>query len=84
MQFRYNWDNKTVSWFSNRNDSWKKWNINRDNSFADGQPLIPNTAEAAFVAAYNMRFFDDTEGYSPALKKKRRVIDETFYERLGI
>lgn len=69
---------------SDRTSSWKDWDINRDNSFADGQPLIPNTAEAAFVAAYNMRFFDDTEGYSPALKRSHRVIDEEFYERLGI
>lgn len=82
--FRYNWDDKTIAWHSHRDDTWIEWDINRDNSYADGWPLIPCTAEAAFVAAYNMRFFDDTEGYSPALKKTRRVIEESFYERLGI
>ncbi len=82
--FRYDWDDKTIAWYSMRNDTWKEWDINRDNSYADGEPLIPCTAEAAFVAAYNMRFFDDTEGYSPRLKKTFRVIKESFYERLGI
>ncbi len=84
MQFRYDWDDKTVWWYSSRNGAWKKWDINRDNSHADGQPLIPNSAEVAFIAAYNMRFYDDTEGYSPVLKGYRRVISEEFYERLGI
>ncbi|MBR5163483.1 MAG: hypothetical protein IKW79_05625 [Schwartzia sp.] len=83
-QFRYNWDQKVVYWYSRRDDSWKMWDINRNNSRAEGNPGIPNTAEVAFVSAYNMRFFDDTEGYNPSLKKKLRVIREEFYERLGI
>ncbi len=82
MVFRYNWDMKTVSY--QRSGRWSEWDINRDYSHADGDPMIPNTAEAAFVAAYNMRFFDKKMGYSPALKCERRVISESLYEALGI
>ena len=63
------------------------WDINRENSHADGNPLIPNAAEVAFVSAYNMRFFDDTEGSFISMNNKMhrvRVIKEEFYARLGI
>jgi hypothetical protein len=46
--------------------------------------MIPNTAEVAFVSAYNMKFFGDKTGYSPVLKKQRRVIDDSLYRALGI
>ena len=42
----------------------------------DGDPMVPFTAEVAFVSAYNMKFFSDKLGYSPVLKKHQRVIDE--------
>ncbi len=84
MLFRYNWDDKSISVYSKRQETWKKWDINRDNTHADGEPFIPCTAEAAFAAAYGIRFFDDTEGYSPVLRRTRRVIPESFYERMGI
>ena len=88
FQFRYNLDQKVVYRYSNRDDSWKEWDINRQHSRADGNPLIPYTAETAFVTAYNMRFFDDTEGCfitRPLNKTMRvRVIKEEFYSRLGI
>lgn len=82
--FRYDWDSKTIWRYDERTGKWNLWDIDRDHSHADGLPLIPYTAEAAFVAAYNTRFFDDTTGYSPKREKYFRVIDESFYDRLGI
>jgi len=80
--FRYNWEKKSVSYLAH--NGWKDWNIQYDYSHAEGNPFIPLTAEVAFVTAYNMRFYDDTLGYSPVLKKNRRVIEESFYSVLGI
>ena len=82
LYFRYNWDRKAISYQTK--NGWMDWNINRDYSHADGYPLFPRAAEVAFVSAYNMRFFNDTMGYSPVLKEHRRVISEDFYRRLGI
>ena len=82
--FRYHLNSKTIWHYSERLNKWVLWDIDRDNTRADGQPLIPYTAEAAFAAAYDMRFFDDTEGYSPSRRQYSRVIDESFYNRLGI
>ncbi len=85
LHFRYYWGSKSVSfrWHS-WGDGWRDWDINRDNSHAEGEPLIPYTAEVAFVSAYNIRFFDGKTGYSPVLKGHRRVIDESLYRVLGI
>ena len=82
LRFRYNWDRKSIAYI--RRDYWQDWDINRDCSHADGNPLVPNAAEVAFVSAYNMRFFGDKTGYSPVLKRQRRVIDESLYQALGI
>ena len=82
VRFRYDWDKKIVSY--ERGNKWLDWDINHDYSHAEGAPFIPNAAEVAFVAAYNMRFFDQTMGYSPVLKRKVRVIDEELYRALGI
>ncbi|MBO6179956.1 MAG: hypothetical protein J6O04_12350 [Selenomonadaceae bacterium] len=82
LRFCYNWDRKSVAY--NWGDNWQDWDINRDYSHAEGEPLIPNAAEVAFVSAYNMRFFDDITGYSPILKRQRRIIDESLYRALGI
>ena len=82
LRFRYNWDRKSVAY--NWGDSWQDWDINRDYSHAEGEPLIPNAAEVAFVSAYNMRFFGDKTGYSPVLKRQRRVVDDSLYRALGI
>ena len=81
--FRYNWNRKSVS-YQRYDGTWHDWDINRFNCHADGQPLIPNTAETAFVAAYNMRFYNETMGYNPVLKESYRVIGEEFYRTLGI
>ena len=83
LSFRYNWDRKSVS-RQHYDGTWADWNINRDNSHADGNPLVPNTAEVAFVSAYKMRFYNTTMGYSPTLKRYFRVISEDFYRTLGI
>lgn len=82
LQFRYDWDRKSVAY--NRGDIWQDWDTNRDYSHAEGEPLIPNVAEVAFVSAYNMRFFGDKTGYSPVLKQHRRIIDGSLYQALGI
>ena len=82
LRFRYNWDRKSVAYI--RGGNWQDWDINHDYSHAEGEPLIPNAAEVAFVSAYNMRFFGDKTGYSPVLKRQRRVIDENLYRALGI
>ena len=82
LYFRYNWDRKAIAYQTK--NGWVDWNINRDYSHADGDPLIPLAAETAFVSAYNMRFYNDTVGYSPALKQQHRVIEENFYRTLGI
>ncbi len=82
LRFRYNWDRKSIAYI--RKDCWRDWNINRDYCHADGNPLIPNAAEVAFVSAYNMQFFGDKTGYSPVLKRQRRVIGESLYRALGI
>ncbi len=81
--FRYNWNNKFIS-FLNRNGVWRDWNINKDNSHADGDPLVPHAAEVAFVSAYNIKFFGNKKGYSPILKKEYRVISDEFYRTLGV
>ena len=82
LRFRYNWNRKSVAYASKNN--WQDWDINRDYSHAEGEPMIPNAAEVAFVSAYNMKFFGDKTGYSPVLKQQRRVIDENLYRALGI
>ena len=82
LRFRYNWDRKSIAY--NRGDSWLEWDINHGYSHTEGEPLIPNAAEVAFVSAYNMRFFGDKTGYSPILKRQRRIIDESLYRALGI
>ena len=76
-QFRYNWNRKSIAYFGN--GSWINYDIYRDHSAAEGNPLIPYTAEAAFVSAYNIRFFGNTRGYG-----NYRVIDEDFYGRLNV
>lgn len=82
LRFRYNWDRRTVAY--ERGGRWHDWDVNRDYSHAEGDPLIPRAAEAAFVSAYNTRFFGDKTGYSPVLKRERRVIDEGLYRALGL
>ncbi len=82
--FRYDWNSKSIFFYSDYQNSWISWDINRDYSHADGDPLIPYTAETAFIAAYQMRFFGDTMGYRPVLKKYQRVIREDFYRQFGI
>lgn len=54
------------------------------NGNADGAPMIPYTAEVAFVSAYDVRFFDNKMGCSPSMEQCRRVIDGTLYNSLGI
>ena len=82
LKFRYNWDRKVISY--QRGENWLDRDINHDYCHADGDPMVPFTAEVAFVSAYNMKFFADKLGYSPVLKKHQRVIDEQLYLRLGI
>lgn len=77
LYFRYNWDTKTV--FNRQDGIWKVWDINRNYSHAEGQPLIPNAAEVAFVYAYNLKFFGSVTGANGY-----RVIDESLYDALGI
>ena len=82
LRFRYHWGRKSIAYqFGNQ---WQDWDINRDYSHAEGDPMIPNTAEVAFVSAYSMKFFDDKTGYSPVLKRQRRIIDDSLYRALGI
>ncbi len=82
LRFRYNWNSKIISYI--RNGQWYDWDFRRDYSHAEGYPRIPYTAEVAFVSAYNMRFLNNKQYYSPSLKKYYRVIDEDLYSRLGI
>ena len=82
LRFRYHWGRKSIAYQFGQ--QWQDWDINRDYSHAEGDPMIPNTAEVAFVSAYNMKFFGDKTGYSPVLKKQRRVIDDSLYRALGI
>ena len=82
VHFRYNWGRKSIAYQFGQ--QWQDWDINRDYSHAEGDPMIPNTAEVAFVSAYNMKFFGDKTGYSPVLKQQRRVIDDSLYRALGI
>ncbi len=78
MKFRYNYDTKKL-WLLDSAGGWKYWNIYQAHSTAEGFPLVPYSAEAAFVAAYNMRFFGNTTGYGG-----NRVIAEDFYRALGV
>lgn len=82
VRFRYHWGRKSIA-YQSRNQ-WQDWDINRDYSHAEGAPMIPNTAEVAFVSAYNMKFFGDKTGYSPVLKRQRRIINDSLYRALGI
>ncbi len=63
ITFRYNWDTKTI-FTQNEKGIWKNWDINHSYSHAEGNPLIPNAAEVAFFAAYNMKFFGDMRNSS--------------------
>lgn len=77
LYFRYNWDTRTV--FNRQDKIWKVWDVNRNYSHAEGNPLIPYAAEVTFVHAYNLKFFGNmtnSNGY--------RVIDESLYDALGI
>ncbi len=76
--FRYNWNRKQVSYL-HRDGIWRDWDINENHCHADGDPLVPNSAEAAFVAAYNMRFYNNIKDHDG-----HRVINEDFYRTLGI
>ena len=78
MKFRYDYDTKAI-WVLGSAGVWKYWDIYQVHSVADGHPLIPYSAEAAFAAAYNMRFFGSTTGYGGD-----RVISEEFYRTLGL
>lgn len=80
--FRYNWNRKAISYLAD--GRWLDWDINRNNTWAGGDPRIPNTAEVAFVTAYNMRFFDKTTGSRPDSRYRFRVINDELYQRLGI
>ena len=76
LYFKYNLDTKTV--FNKQNGIWKVWDINRNYSHAEGNPLIPNAAEVAFFHAYRMKFFGDKlngDGYP--------VISDNLYDALG-
>jgi len=80
--FKYNWDSKTVYYYSEQKDAWIMWDVNRSYGHAEGAPMIPNLAEVAFVSAYNMRFYGDKQGY--AYGSWQRVIPESLYQALGI
>ena len=82
LRFRYHWGRKSIAY--QFGEQWQDWDINRDYSHAEGDPMIPNTAEVAFVSAYNMKFFGNKTGYSPVLKQQRCVIDDSLYRALGI
>ena len=77
LQYRYNWNAKSIATFSN--GKWVDYDVCRSHSTAEGYPLIQNTAEVAFVSAYNMRFFDDKRGYD-----NERIISESLYHALNI
>ena len=77
LYFNYNWDTKTV--FNKNNGIWKVWDTNRDYSHAEGNPMIPNSAEVAFFVIYQMKFFGDkltAKGYP--------VISDRIYSVLWI
>ncbi|SFH90593.1 hypothetical protein SAMN04487861_10811 [Selenomonas ruminantium] len=80
--FRYNWDTKTVYYYSQQKDTWLKWDLNCTYSFATGAPFVPNLAEVAFVSAYNMKFYGNKLGYTYG--SWQRVIPESLYQALGI
>ena len=56
MRYRYNWNRKIISY--QKDGQWMDWDVNHEYGHAGGDPFIPNTAEVAFVSAYNMRFFE--------------------------
>lgn len=82
LRFQYDWDRKGIAYQFGQ--QWQDWDIHREYSHVEGYPLIPNTAEVAFVSAYNMKFFGDKNGYSPVLKRERRIIEKILYFALGI
>lgn len=77
LYFKYNWDTRTI--FHKVDGVWKVWDLNRHYSHAEGNPLIPYSAEVAFFSAYRMKFFNDKTGYDGY-----RVIDRSLYDSLGI
>lgn len=42
MRFRYHWGRKSMTY--KFGEQWQDWDINRDYSHAEGEPLIPNDA----------------------------------------
>ena len=83
MTFYYNYESKYVHYYDEKLNTWKYCNIKVNHSYADGEPLIPNTTEVAFVSVYNMRFFGDKKYYSP-IKKHLQIIKERSYDLLGV
>ncbi len=82
MRFHYHRDRKSIAYqFRNQ---WQDWDTNRDYGYAVGDPMIPNTAEVAFVSAYNMKFFGDKTGYSLVLNLQKCIINDSLYRALGI
>ena len=76
LNFKYNWDTETV--FHKQSGIWKVWDLNRNYSHAEGNPLIPNAAEVAFYSAYRMKFFGDKlngDGYP--------VVSDDIHSSLG-
>ncbi len=84
MTFFYNYESKDVHYYDEKRNTWKYWDIRVNHSNAEGWPLIPNTAEVAFVSAYNMRFFGDEKYYSPILKQHLQIINGRIYDLLGV
>ena len=77
LYLKYNLDSRTV--FYQNNGIWKVWDLNRNYSHAEGNPLIPNSAEVAFYAAYRMKFFGNKlngDGYP--------VVSDGLHSALGI
>lgn len=77
LQIRYNWDTKTI-FTKNQKGIWKNWDINRNYSHAEGNPLIPNAAEVAFYSAYKLKFFGNIKNSSGYY-----VVSDNLYTALG-
>lgn len=56
LRFRYDIAEK-ILYYERTSGKWLMWDVNRDYSHAEGNPLIPNAADVAFAAVFNKKFF---------------------------
>ncbi|MEE1362946.1 MAG: hypothetical protein U0K23_10240 [Selenomonadaceae bacterium] len=81
---RYNWDEKNKIEYKINSKDWAEWDVTKSHDHASGNPLIPLSAETAFMTAYNMKFFGDSLCQPPNRSVSKDYLDKFYREELGV